>query len=205
MPNGVVHLRNRDIDADMEEIDAAVDNLPEDIHQIWTPTQYKIAHYVAKGYTKEQTGRMCNVHSDTVRRLLIRNDFNELVYQLAQEAMARIEPTIMANLELALDIQRNMFLGEIPATDRRYTEARALLSRFLDKLLYTEAAQPTSAVPTQQYINNALFTSNNGNAPADPADQQLEKMKSTVMERRAAIKRLRSTDEVEEDEYDREE
>lgn len=106
----------------------------------WKAQQLSAARLLAIGYTKGMAASEAGVDLRTVMRWCARSDFHELVLQYQQTAFARVEPMIMANLELALEMQRKVMNGELAPNDPRFAVAHDLIKRFLDRLLYVEPA-----------------------------------------------------------------
>lgn len=106
----------------------------------WTVNQRLAARMRAIGYTQQQTAEAVGVELRTVQRWEEKPDFVEFVQALHEAAWQRIEPGIMANVALAVDVQREMLLGKVKADDKRYLAAQRLIDRILDRLLYVEPA-----------------------------------------------------------------
>lgn len=90
----------------------------------------------------------------TVQYWCAEEEFDQEVSRLRELAWQRVEPGIMANVELALEVQRAMFAGEIKADDKRYIEARRLIDRILDRLLYVEPARSSDSAPAVSAVFN---------------------------------------------------
>ena len=116
----------------------------------WKPKQKLVARYLAIGYTQEMAARAVGYSERQVGRLIVDPAFTGLVQQLHERLWSRLEPEIVANMLLAVDVQRRMFLGEINPSDGRYRAAERLLNRILERLLVADparaAATPTAAV-----------------------------------------------------------
>ena len=89
---------------------------------------------MAIGYTQQMAADEMGIALRTVQNYCAKKGFYEYVKHLSLLAWERVEPSLMANMELALDVQRQVLLGKIDAKDGRYVEARALIQvliRFL--------------------------------------------------------------------------
>lgn len=125
-----------------------------DIVASWKPEQRVAAWCLAIGMTWQATADRVGVKSlQTLANWLKKPEFADYVDYLRATALSRVEPTIMTNLELALDLQRQVLSGELDADDARWREADKLIGRFLDRLLYVEPAgaggNPTGGMAPQ--------------------------------------------------------
>ncbi len=94
----------------------------------WNPAQDRAARLMALGYTQQMVADELQVTLRTVQNWCAIPGFYVYVDELAAMAWTRVEPRLMANIELALDVQRRMLLGEIDAKSPRYVEARSLIN-----------------------------------------------------------------------------
>lgn len=128
----------------------------------WNVKQKLGARLRAIGYTQQATADQIGVDITTVQRWEENSAFHDYVQQLHSLAWRRIEPAIMANVELAVDVQRQMFIGELKPDDKRYLEARRLIDRILDRLLYVEPADASDRLPAPgaSVTTNVLLNTN---------------------------------------------
>lgn len=91
----------------------------------------KGARLRAIGYTQEMTAAKLNVGVRTVQHWEERDDFDDAVTLIRDELRYALGPAIMANVHLAADLQRRVFIGEIRRKDERYLEAKELLAYVL--------------------------------------------------------------------------
>lgn len=122
----------------------------------WNVKQKLGARLRAIGYTQQSTADQVGVSITTIQKWEEDDAFHEYVQQLHNVAWQRIEPAIMANVALAVDVQRDMLNGLVKPDDKRYLEARRLIDRIVDRLLYVEPpalpagdTAPTTAVNIQ--------------------------------------------------------
>lgn len=108
----------------------------------WSVKQRLAARLRAIGYTQQSSADQVGVDLTTLQRWEEIDAYVEFEQQLHQAAWERIEPGIMANVALAVEVQRDMLLGLVPANDKRYLEARRLIDRIVDRLLYVEPTTP---------------------------------------------------------------
>lgn len=104
------------------------------VERAWTPSEDRVARLLAIGYTQEMAADELGMARRTVQNYCAKPGFYEYVKHLSLLAWERVEPSLMANMELALDVQRQVLLGKLDAKDNRYIEARALIQvliRFL--------------------------------------------------------------------------
>lgn len=109
----------------------------------WSVKQRLVARLRAIGYTQQSSADQVGVDLTTVQRWEDIDAYVAYEQELHQAAWERIEPGIMANVALAVEVQRDMLLGLVPANDKRYLEARRLIDRIVNRLLYVEPQQPT--------------------------------------------------------------
>lgn len=105
-----------------------------------TPAQRSVARLLAIGYPQTAAAEALGQNLRTVQRWCADEQFEAYIDRLYQTAWERVEPGIMANVELAIEVQRQMLRGEVKPNDPRYREAARLLDRILDRLLYVEPA-----------------------------------------------------------------
>lgn len=123
----------------------------------WTTAQLKVAWLIAIGYSQPMAAKAVGMSLRQVSRWASLPTYQSLVAVYQSEVMDRIEPAVLQNAALALELQRQMFLGEISPDDKRYREAAKLISRLWDKF-YTE---PTTPGPSP--VGNAVQINVNGN------------------------------------------
>lgn len=138
----------------------------------FTHVQEQAIHFLAIGYDELTCARRVGCKLEAIIRWLQEDKFRQAVRDDAENTLRRLEPNIARNLELALDVQKQVLTGELKAKDERALAANRLVDRFLDKLLYVEvpeSAPPStsaplgdsgSLVPIQININGS---SSNGN------------------------------------------
>lgn len=115
--------------------------------QPWGAHQVRAAYLIAIGWPIDHVAGEVGVHRNAIRKWLLRTAFVQMVDDARAKVVEQFEPAIMANVHLAVDVQRRMLVGEIRPDDKRYLEARRLLERFLDRLLYVEPAPPQVGFP----------------------------------------------------------
>jgi hypothetical protein len=119
----------------------------------WRPSvqQEAAARYLAIGCTHQYTADRCGIKSlVTIHNWFKRREFADYVQLLRERAFDEVNPKIWQNVVLALELQRQVLAGEVPADDPRLPIADKLLSRFLDKLepvVGDAPAGPPSAQP----------------------------------------------------------
>lgn len=121
------------------------DKLPVPLDAKWSVQQRNAARLLAIGYTVAMAAKATGYSVRQIYRLNNDPDFDDYVQALHAYAWQRVEPGIMANALLAITVQRQMFLGEITASDERYREASKLIDRLLDRLLYIEPPPPADS------------------------------------------------------------
>lgn len=124
-----------------------------DVTLAWKPAKRAAARLRAIGCTQDYTANEVGVDIRTVQNWCAEDEFDSVVRQLKELAWARVEPGIMANVELAIEVQRQMFMGEIKADDKRYLAAQRLIDRILDRLLYVEPAHNPPGSPGLVAVN----------------------------------------------------
>lgn len=123
-------------------------DLPATI-ETWKPNRRTAALLLAQGYTWDKTAEYVGVVQKTIANWLSDPDFAAWVETLRVQAVERVETALHANFEMALDIQRRMYSGEIEPRDERYREARDFINRFVDKAYDAGAPPPPPAQATQ--------------------------------------------------------
>ena len=124
-----------------------VSGMPNSLLSGWSTQKREAARLRAIGYTQQMTAEAIGAGMRTVQGWCAEPEFDSHVQRLHEEAFRRIEPQLMANLEMAISVQRDMFAGRISPSEKRYIEAAKLIDRLLDRLLYTEPAEPASSKP----------------------------------------------------------
>ena len=112
--------------------------LPPAIDLHWPTLKRDCARRLAIGYSAWEAATALNLPIETLRVWMREKDFDVLVQDLHSDVWGRIEPQFMANIEIALLVEQEMFLGRIKADDKRYLEARRKIDRWTDRLLYVE-------------------------------------------------------------------
>jgi len=96
----------------------------------------EIARLMAIGYSWAETAKVAGCSEKTVER---RQKRLAPYVRALKEDLARVAETgIYANLALAIDVERRMLTGEIPAKEERYQEARAIVRRFTDRIFIVD-------------------------------------------------------------------
>lgn len=115
-------------------------DLPEWHHIVsgWKPARRAAALYLAIGFTGQDVADRVGQDIRTIQRWCADPVFDAYRQALRALAISRIEPAIMANVELALDVQRRMLIGEVAPTDARYLAAERIINRIVDRLTRTE-------------------------------------------------------------------
>lgn len=131
----------------------------------WTPKQLLAARCRAIGMTQQASADQVGVNLVTLQRWETQRGFTALREEYMERVVSQVEPTIMANLLLALEVQRQVLNGELTHDSGRAELANRLVARFLDRLLYVEPApsaggNPAAAVTVPIQINS------NGHHPA---------------------------------------
>jgi hypothetical protein len=127
------------------------------------PQQLAAARYLAMGATWDYTLQRCDIKARQTLANWIKNpNFAALVEEMRQRAFEFVEPAIWQNVTLALEVQRQLFAGEIPPNDGRIPHADKLLDRFLNKLTAIPlpeppagpaVAGPAAAIQINNYTN----------------------------------------------------
>ena len=125
-----------------------------DIVGAWPPRKRAAARLRAIGCSQQYCADQVGVALRTVQHWCADRVFDAEVTRLQELAWSRVEPGIMANVELALEVQRQMFRGEIAADDKRYLAAQRLIYRILDRLLYVEPASGPDSAPAVSAVIN---------------------------------------------------
>lgn len=100
---------------------------------------------MALGYTQQMVADELGCTIRAVQKWCATPGFYQRVDELAALAWQRIEPGLMSNIELALDVQRLMLLGKVDAKDGRYIEAKALIATVIRLLSVRRDTQPPAA------------------------------------------------------------
>jgi hypothetical protein len=119
----------------------------------WPVVKGTAARLLAIGCTLEDTAKRCDVVIKTLSNWKNDPAFDAYVTQIRQTLASQIEPSIMANVALALELQRRVFAGELKANEPRYVEAARLISRVLDRLFYVAPPlDPTGDAPRGVHV-----------------------------------------------------
>lgn len=120
----------------------------------WTPSlkQREAALLRARGHTQQQCADAVGLDIREIQRWHEIPEWVALVEEHFLRSVERIEPGLMANIDLAIDVQRQMLRGELKPDDKRYLEARRLIDRIMDRLLSVDRnrgeAQPPVSPPS---------------------------------------------------------
>lgn len=133
------------------------------------------ARCLAIGFTQQRTSVEAQVTLRTVQNWCTDATFMARVDELRQDAFQRIEPKVWANLELALENERQVLAGEMQADDARYVESRKLLDRLVAKLFYVaEASTPggnaAAAASLNVYVGGEQSDRPPGRRVSEPID-----------------------------------
>ena len=141
------------------------------IVQPWKPTpeQACAARYLAIGCTLQHSADQARVGLRTVQSWVKKAAFAEYVERLHLSLLERVEASLMANLQLALEVQRQVLNGEVSARDERYAVAHKLIDRLLDKFLIVDPPAPYPALPAPAGPAFAVQINNAGNSGTQPA------------------------------------
>src|SRR5689334_17532732 len=90
----------------------------------WSVKQRLGARLRAIGYTQQAAADQAGCDITTLQRWEEDAAYVAFEQQLHDQAWERIEPGIMANVALAVEVQRDMLRGEVKPDDKRYLEAR---------------------------------------------------------------------------------
>ena len=104
----------------------------------WTRPQQRVARWLALGLTQTAAAEKEGIALRTVQKWCADNRLEELADVLHARGWERVDPQLWANLELALQIQQEVFTGQRPPRDLVYLEAR----RFIDNALAYRSANP---------------------------------------------------------------
>ena len=85
----------------------------------WNPTQLNVARALACSHTHEQAADLAHCSRSTVERLVRRSAFHDLIEEYRKAVWREVEPAFLANLILALDLQRQVIRGDVDATEPR--------------------------------------------------------------------------------------
>lgn len=113
----------------------------------WKPDKRAAARLLAIGCSQQYTADQVGVVLRTVQNWCADPEFDNVRQELQELAWASVEPTIMANVQHALEVQRMVFRGDLNAGDKRYIAAEKLIYRMLDRLLYVEPATAEDRTP----------------------------------------------------------
>lgn len=107
----------------------------------WSRQQRNVARLMALGYKQteaaEQTGTPLRTVQDWVAKGL-----DAFADELHERGWERLDPKFWGNIELALDLQNQVFRGEMASDDPRYLEARRWLDRALSRSTSFAAPKP---------------------------------------------------------------
>lgn len=117
-------------------------DLPEWHHIVngWKPARRAAALYLAIGFAGQDVADRVGQDLRTVQRWCADPVFDAYRQALRALAFTRVEPAIMANVEIALDIQRQMLIGEVAPNDARYQAAERIIRYVVDRLTRPERA-----------------------------------------------------------------
>lgn len=117
-------------------------DLPEWHHIVngWKPARRTAALYLAIGFAGQDVADRVGQDLRTVQRWCADPVFDAYRQALRALAFTRVEPAIMANVEIALDIQRQMLIGEVAPNDARYQAAERIIRYVVDRLTRPERA-----------------------------------------------------------------
>lgn len=107
-------------------------------YNLWKPDKRAAVRLLAIGCSQQYTADHVGAGLRTVQNWCAEDEFDRIRTELRELAWSRVEPGIMANVELALEVQAQMFRGDIKPDDKRYASAERLIYRILDRLLYVE-------------------------------------------------------------------
>lgn len=143
--------------------------LSETLRVDWRPAQKTAALMLAIGATESHAAVRAGVSQSTITAWKHQPLFDERVRELRASAWQDVEQSIMANVQLALEVQRQGLAGELAIDDPRYRESARLIDRMLDRLLYVEPAGAPAGGPGT--INAAVVINQPGSqhAAAEPA------------------------------------
>lgn len=113
----------------------------------WNAKQRTAARLLAMGLSKGDVAARVDVDAGTMSEWVKDPHFEDYCEDVYAVAWKRIEPAIMANVELALDLQKRVFLGEVKASDPSYRDASKLITRILDRLLTVEPTHAAIGAP----------------------------------------------------------
>lgn len=106
--------------------------------------QRQAAELRALGYTQQMVADQVGRDLRTVQRWCADDAFDARVRELRHLMRYEVEPDILANLRLAVKVQREVFLGQRDPKDATYKEAREFVRIFLARLL---TADPDDRAP----------------------------------------------------------
>ena len=119
----------------------------------WSVQQRHAAHWLAIGADKRYTAAQVGMQERQLFRWLSNPAYVAYVEELHQATWERVEPKIMANVMLALDLQRQVLTGEVPWNDKRLGLADKLMTRILDRLLFVEPAPAAGGQTANGTVN----------------------------------------------------
>ena len=113
----------------------------------WNVQQRSYARLIAIGYSQSEAARQLAVPLRTAQRWMADEGFCQHIQDLHETAWSRVEAGIMANVELAIEVERRWLSGE-KVDEKRYRDARSRIDRILDRLLFVEPPETENRNPT---------------------------------------------------------
>lgn len=107
----------------------------------WSRQQRNVARLLALGYSQTKAAEESNTPLRTVQDWCSKG-LEELADDLHERGWERLDPKFWGNIELALDLQNQVFRGDMASDDPRYLEARRWLDRALSRSTSFSAAKP---------------------------------------------------------------
>lgn len=95
----------------------------------------EVARLCALGYSHQAVADMTGYHRRHIIRMVNTEDFVTEVERIKASLSSTLEADILANVSLAVQIERQMLAGDLPSTDKRYIEAKGIVKPIRERLI----------------------------------------------------------------------
>lgn len=106
----------------------------QELALLFEPKEQQVAVFLSKGFTWEETAERATISIRTVANYCKKNRFHEYVKALAANHHRELEPALMRNFHVALDVQHEVLTGRLDAKSDRYAIARELIQVLIRQL-----------------------------------------------------------------------
>ena len=132
----------------------------------WTVKQQECAKLLAIGFSQTSAADRMAVPLRTVQSWWAKREYREFVQALHATAGTTVAPAMENLLLQAVDIERQVFSGEVEVGDGRYKAAQRRIDQFLERM----ALSPTSVPLPLSDPSGESSTANLPRLPARSAD-----------------------------------